>query len=406
MVEKLGFSADGKRARIITRRDYAARWFDLATGKEQPRAAEAHNSLVWGLAVAADGRLVSTGYDDTFRVWDLHTGRQLQQHRVGRELGATTLALSGDGRLVATTELNSGTVLVQERDTGRLVRAIPTGGSRVNGLAFAQHRPLLAIGVPPDEAHPPCLVLWDMRSWKVLRRLEGGAEPAFTVDGRCVAALVTGPPQAGGNGQHPMIWDTDTGLEKVRLRSDHYGSLAFSPDGRLLAAPASGEVRLWEVASGLPCGTIAAPVHNLSCTVAFSPDSQRLVVPSGTAAFVYDVLTGRQLHAFRGHLRDTIAVAFSADGRRLVSGSSDTTMLVWDVAASVQRNKPASTPNAQAIAAAWDDLAAKDAQKGLQAVRVLLEAPGPAVSLFAQAAQAGTAGRCRAAAAMDRGSRQ
>jgi WD40 repeat protein/serine/threonine protein kinase len=73
--------------------------------------------------------------------------------------------------------------------------------------------------------------------------------------------------------------------------------------------------------------TKAAPFTS----VAFGPDGNRLVSGSGDNILeVWDVATGREMLALKGHSDMVISVAFSADGRRLVSGSKDRSLRVWD----------------------------------------------------------------------------
>ncbi len=155
----------------------------------------------------------------------------------------------------------------------------------------------------------------------------------------------------------------------------------LSPDGRLLAVVRPDKVELWEVASGQPCATINTPAHNW-LIAQFSPDGRRLARAHGTSVLLFDVLHGRQIQAFDGHLMWVNRLAFTANGRRLVSGSRDSTMLVWNVAAPRQRGEPAKAPNAAAVAAAWDKLAGSAAKAGFEAVRLLVEAPDAAVPLL------------------------
>jgi WD40 repeat protein len=74
-VTHLDLSPDGKRVEVGLWPEKAPRFFDLASGKEQPAYPEAHGAQVQGLAVTADGKVVSGGNDDTLRLWDLSTGR-------------------------------------------------------------------------------------------------------------------------------------------------------------------------------------------------------------------------------------------------------------------------------------------------------------------------------------------
>jgi WD40 repeat protein len=47
--------------------------------------------------------------------------------------------------------------------------------------------------------------------------------------------------------------------------------------------------------------------------------------------YLWDASTGKQLQRFAGHQGTITSLAFSADGRRMISGSADSTALVWDV---------------------------------------------------------------------------
>ena len=66
-------------------------------------------------------------------------------------------------------------------------------------------------------------------------------------------------------------------------------------------------------------------------SVAFSPDGRRIVTASmDETAKVWDAETGRELLTLKGHTRSVNSVAFSPDSRRIVTGSSDETAKVWD----------------------------------------------------------------------------
>jgi WD40 repeat protein len=78
-------------------------------------------------------------------------------------------------------------------------------------------------------------------------------------------------------------------------------------------------------------------VSHLSC-VAFSSDGKTVAVSKGHVGFtdkdtahLYDTTTGKELRTFRAQKRGICSLAFSPDGKRLATGSTDTTVLIWDL---------------------------------------------------------------------------
>ena len=114
-------------------------------------------------------------------------------------------------------------------------------------------------------------------------------------------------------------------------------SLAFSPDGRLLAVagglPArSGEVKLWEVESHNELRTIKGH-GDCIYAVAFSPDGKSLATSSYDKLIkLWSVETGQEIRTLKNHIDAIYALAFTPDGTRLISGAADRTVKVWDLA--------------------------------------------------------------------------
>ncbi|HJT78769.1 MAG TPA: WD40 repeat domain-containing protein, partial [Gemmataceae bacterium] len=372
----IAVSADGKRAEIIVGAERTVRSFDLATGKELPGPAEAHRGAICGLAIAPDGRAVTVAQDDTVRVWDPRSGRQLHEYPTGRPVGGPQLALSADGRLVATSDYNYGTVWLQDRDTGRLVRTIDTGGQGATTIAFAPEGRLLAACGHREGlgAGQHFLGLWDADTGREVRRLEmrGGA-PALSPDGRLVAALAFK--------DQVRLWEVATGKPYFAFTSpDAASRLAFSPDGKTLAC--AGRIALWEVASGkLRLGMEKLP-DGTEC-LAFSPVG-KLLASGGRDGKVrlWDLATGKQIRILAGHRGGVSAVAFSPDGRALVSASWDTTGLVWDVADLAARPPPRERLSPHDLSSLWTDLAGADAPRAYRAVWSLAAAPEQIVPLL------------------------
>jgi RNA polymerase sigma factor (sigma-70 family) len=377
---ELALSLHGEQAKIVIWGENKMRSFDLPTGRELPLPAEAHRASVNGLAIARDGMVVSAGTDNTIRVWDLNTGQQLHEHPTTHPLGAMSLALSADGKLVATADVNSGTVAVHARDSGRLVRTI-TSGESAAVLGFAPEGRLLA--VRSNRARPGAggggsfVALVDADTGRETRRLEAATwKDTFSPDGHLLAGI---------DNNRARLWDVTTGREQTAVQVKDAFVLAFTPDGRTLAWDDATGITLWELAAGKERCRIEVPGEGPSRGLRFSPDGRWLARGQGRAVQLFDAFRGQLVHTFARHDSSVTGLAFAPDGRKLASSSYDSTILIWDVASVAARQPaPQHDSGAQAVATAWAVLASADAKAAYRALRLLAEAPALSLPLAGQ----------------------
>src|SRR5262249_15825462 len=93
---------------------------------------------------------------------------------------------------------------------------------------------------------------------------------------------------------------------------------------------------------------------------------------------LWDTATGKELHQLRGHLAAITFLAFLNGGKGLVSGSADSTLLVWDHAAALPAPESKELTAAQ-LGAPWEALAGPDAAKAHPVIHALANAPAAAV---------------------------
>lgn len=128
-----------------------------------------------------------------------------------------------------------------------------------------------------------------------------------------------------------QFWDLKTGVMKASLGGHAIGAypvqvwgLAFAPDGRTLASIGNDpQVKVWDTRTGL--GRRTVPLHfnsrNVKQSVASSPDGQTLAAGEGPAVRLYDAATGKPGPVLEGHTSQINALAFSPDGKQIVSAS-------------------------------------------------------------------------------------
>ena len=207
-------------------------------------------------------------------------------------------------------------------------------GDRVT-IVIAREKQLLALEI----------VLKDLATASaLLLRLDTGGHQnlirglAFSPDDKFLVSA--------GDDKVARVWDWRR-VRTVRTISGQSGlgnegklyAMALSPDGRWLAVGGYtsarkqqvGDVRLHDVASG-ELRALLNGHDDVIFGLAFSPDSKRLISGSyDTSAIIWDVEEGKLLHRLTGHRGEIYAVGFTADSERAVTGSDDGTLRLWNV---------------------------------------------------------------------------
>ncbi len=275
----------------------------VARGQDlKPIECQGHESVVVSVAVSPDGTLVASGSDDqTLRFWKVADGKAI-----------------------------------------RTIKAIdpPIKGGWVGGLAFAPNGKTLV--ACPSEGGLQGLQCYNPATGKAdpdrspLRK--GGYGVVFSPDGKSLAAA---------NGEGVRVWDVAKGDQLHEFTFNRpigrAWRVAFAPDGKHLAAALhryggrEGErqgplVRVWELATGKQVFATWEGGH--ANAVAFSPDGKLLAAggENGGTVEVYDWAAKKQLARFQADAHGIFCLAFSADGKKLYTGGNDPEVKLWDVA--------------------------------------------------------------------------
>jgi WD40 repeat protein len=300
-----------------------------ATFDMRERAVLRHMDSINGIDFSPDGHTLATAsWDGTARLWDTDTGQE--RASLDHEGVVESVAFSPDGRTLATAS-RDGKAQLWDVATGQQRTSLQHRTQYVRGAVFSPDGRILAIrsdeyasSSSPSRYPVRLLDAATGTDFAVLEHPDSINSIAFSPDGRTLAA--------GSRDGTVRLWDSATGREGFVLK--HLGAVAqvtFSPDGRNVAtASRDGTARVWDTATG---GERAVAKHPRQVnTVTFSPDGRTLATGSddGTAR-LWDAVTGEE-RAVLGHQGPVAAVVFSPDGYSIATASQDGTARVWDTA--------------------------------------------------------------------------
>jgi WD40 repeat protein/serine/threonine protein kinase len=312
----------------------ANRDLNEAVGRERREAyfqwiTVAHRELTAGHPAAGLRALQKCPQD--LRGWEWHYLMRLLKVEplvLRDKAGIHCAAFSPDGELLASAG-EDGAVKLWNSSTGEVVKTFPAHVASVVSVAFHPHGKHLAF-VGADHQ----VKVWDLTTDQetvigacdALRKLGVASTVAFSPDGRQLAA---------GSDGAVRVWDwRNRQLLHAFPGHDHHSiSVAFSPNGRRLATGSWRDgPRLWDPTTGEgPIYTFPAHPHPISA-LAFSPDGGRLASASlDRSVRVWDTTTGELRHTLP-HTGTALCVAFSPDGRRLASAGEDKAVHVWELA--------------------------------------------------------------------------
>jgi WD40 repeat protein len=291
-VYDLAYSPDGRFLAAATFRRIhhagsgAVLLWDLAA-RSEPVTLLSRSTWIRAVDFTPDGRTLVAGLSDkTVRLFDLGT-RAWQLNIKGHTRPIVSLAMAADGRTMVTGAVDR-------------TRAATGGEAIVWDLALRKARATLPL---PDGV------------WSV----------AYAPDGKSIAV--------GGRDKSIHLWDAVSGVECEALKQGNVvRALAFSADGKTLAAASGWSVKLWDLAARQERVTLAGhkqPVDSL----AFTRDGSTLASGAGDGTLrFWDAATGRERAAFDWQLGGVQCLAFSPDGMTAAAGGKGPNSLVmWDV---------------------------------------------------------------------------
>ncbi len=406
-IRSLAFSPDDSV--LVTGGDqgYLSRW-DLATGEELPHWQTQHG-LLFAIAFSPDGsRLASACGDGTVQLWDYASGEPLAL-LAGHAYGAWSVTWTSAGDRLAT-GAGDGTVKLWDPKSGTLVREKAPTFTKIDSLQYSPDDTRLAAVSIGERAF-----ILDAKSLSEIQNFPdmlggirsaafhpGGQWGALTVENGMTylwdffrgEAYPLGNPRPAGTSDLPLefsptgktlavadglpgivrLYDLETLASRAQFRVAGVRALAFSPDGRILAAGGTGVLFLTDLESGTD-RTIAVPSRITSLAFIQSasaatpllaggmddgsillwdtgnPEAPQELSPSGNPAVwslavsgsllasgddrgdikVWDPARRTILRTFSGYMSSVFGLAVSPDGSLLAAGGIQGAIRFWSL---------------------------------------------------------------------------
>jgi RNA polymerase sigma factor (sigma-70 family) len=339
-VHSLAFSPDGKLLATgggdLAHQGGVHLW-DWPARKEH-WSVTAHPSLILTLAFSPDGRVLASGSaESAIRLWDTATGKSVGPKTAGHQERVTSVAFSTDGGAIITGSWD-GTIRVWDAATGKERATLAAGaGAAVRSFTQAPDGKLLAV-VRSDGS----VRLFELPTGKEVRSLPGLAV-AFSPDGRLIAA-------GGSDASFIGLYERDSGrlVRDLRGHKTAVAALAFTEGGKALVSrgtasiglvipgdPALSEtelVRAWDVATGKQLQSLPEG-PTLVNSLTSSSDGRTVVTIGGEGKTVVlvEAATGGRRAELSGHTHMLFRAKLSPDGRTAVSAGVESAIRVWDL---------------------------------------------------------------------------
>ncbi len=327
------FSPDGRT--LASSQSSQLYLWDVASGVRK-LSIPGHTSGVVSMALSPNGKLLASSNSHNIYLWDPITGKFDQMiYGRGRFSSHTNLVFNPDGNILAS--LDFGAIHLWDISSktqihtiykwyGHGEEGISSFSRPYSSIAFSPDGQYIASGHTDNSIH-----LWYMGRTYV-DALKGHTDDvtsiAFFRDNRTLVS--------GSYDGTVRLWDFNSrsNIETFTGHTNKVNYVALSPDERTIASGSEDNmIVLWDVATG-NSRVIHTPhiegVHDLT----FSKDSRTLVSTGhwrDNTAYIWDVDTGELNRTITNHYTSAVGdVVFSHDGKTLITGNRDGTILFWD----------------------------------------------------------------------------
>jgi WD40 repeat protein len=288
-----------------------------------------HSSSIWSVAVTPDGEQVISGSQDgTLKIWNLKTGI-LVDTIAAHNGSVNAVSIIPDGSHIISGSYDN-TLKVWNLKTRGLVHTLTGHASSVNAIAVTPD------GLKIISSSSDCsLKVWDLKTGEVLHTLVGhrasikAVTAIFTKNNKWVVS--------GSYNDTLRVWNLETGEEFTLGESDMVWSITATHDGqRVITASQNGTINVWKVETWEQECTLKGHSEAVR-TVAVTSDGKQIISGSSDGIIkIWKVGTWENEATFTAHTAWVLAVAATPDGKQIISASgnnlsTENLLKVWNI---------------------------------------------------------------------------
>jgi WD40 repeat protein len=343
-IDSVSWSPDGQQIATGSGFDSDLRIWSARDGRLLSIFGE-HVHWIESVRWSPDGNVVAAGAQDgRVWIWSARDGQLIRTFASNHPESfiRTSIAWSPDGHYLAVQGNPSSTIQVWSVADGRLVRTLTSKIASISSISYAPNGQYIAAGLVDGT-----ICIWRVADGRLVQTLTSNARETISIHWSPDGTQIAGGMSEG----QVVIWNIAEArivqtLEARQMVDVH--SVRWSPDGTMIAVGSTdtqqgfkttyaGTMRVWMIADSQLVSLVQAEGRELSMgdsavnSISWSPNNKMAASDYGGEVRLSTVDNGQIVSLLNGHTATIKDVDWSPDGARIASGSSDGTIVLWNI---------------------------------------------------------------------------